>query len=164
MIDTDYVNQRVKQFDEKHGSDYLRVGVWLIYSDGAYREVNPLGLLAEPPADAYERCKLQVQYREEALRQTAAAFKELKEVLTRQTEEAVRWANSNAPPAPPKPEDLQRLRALRGKVAMRQVELNEARQALLDARPLHVKLREQAAQVALPKIEAVRTELASIKI
>ena len=81
--------QRTQQFDLKHGSDCLKVGSIWLYSNGAYRDVHPEGLLAEPPRDPYERSKLIVQYHEEKLRQASDKFNELKLELTYQGKAAV---------------------------------------------------------------------------
>ena len=52
----DSVGNCLAEFDSQHGESFVYDG-WVLFADGATREVNPLGLLVEPPSDPYEKAK-----------------------------------------------------------------------------------------------------------
>jgi hypothetical protein len=53
---------RLEVFHEENGGDCVLVNGWYVYSNGARRDENPVGALIDPPADPFERAKLQVAY------------------------------------------------------------------------------------------------------
>ena len=77
MIDYGYVTQRVKDFDERHGPRECD-GNFYYYADGAYRECNSLGLLAEPERDPIQRRSVAVRFHELRLARLVKQFDDLK--------------------------------------------------------------------------------------
>ena len=55
MADTGSVAYRVEQFHIKHGGKFIIEDNYCRYPDGSYRDVNPMGILAEPPLDGKKR-------------------------------------------------------------------------------------------------------------
>jgi len=51
----------VNQFDIEHG-DYVVIDRWILYHDGASRDLNPWGLLCPAPKDPKELAANQMQY------------------------------------------------------------------------------------------------------
>jgi hypothetical protein len=43
------VKQRIKEFHQRHGGECYSDGHFYFYANGAYRDVNPFGVLADPP-------------------------------------------------------------------------------------------------------------------
>ena len=60
ILDVASVKARIAGFERAHGDSILHNG-WIYFQDGAVRELNPLGLLAEPPEDPW---KLAVRIRD----------------------------------------------------------------------------------------------------
>ena len=73
--------QAAKEFDIRNGQDAVQINGWLVYSNGAMREVHPHGAYIDPPEDKYERAKIQVRYREALLRNAENDFNTLREAL-----------------------------------------------------------------------------------
>jgi hypothetical protein len=56
------VSGTVRKFDRENGNDAIQIDGWLVFSNGARREVDPHGILHDPPEDAFTRLKLSVKY------------------------------------------------------------------------------------------------------
>lgn len=132
MIDTGSIRQRIQQFDLRNGSDAITIGGWLVYSNGAMRETNPLGPLIDPPAQPYECCKVQVQYHEALVRRAVVEFDALKQSLLARALANLRAQQS---PGPPGDAEVQRLEELRKVVRRRNAHLKRARERLEDSMP-----------------------------
>jgi hypothetical protein len=74
---------RIRDFDIKHGGDGIRIGEWIVYSDGATREPNPLGGLIEPHPDPRVRFPIRIKYQEELLRRAVGRFDDYKSKMAR---------------------------------------------------------------------------------
>ena len=68
------VKERVNAFDAKHG-DFVVVNGWILYEDGAMREVDFWGVLKEPPVDVYQSAKLVHRFWELRLALAVEEFK-----------------------------------------------------------------------------------------
>ena len=58
MINGTTVQERIDQFDIKHGDDCVRMSddsSWLVFADGATREMHLGGIMCEPPDNLAER-------------------------------------------------------------------------------------------------------------
>jgi hypothetical protein len=56
------VKKRIDAFCKRHGEFVCDESGWIYHENGAHRDRNPLGLLAEPDQDLYERSKMIVRY------------------------------------------------------------------------------------------------------
>lgn len=146
MVDTRVVD-RVKAFDAQHSSE-ARPPVfedgWVIFSDGACRDGNPLGALKEPPTDDWQRLKRIALYWKVSLRHATRKFNEMKDPLVRGAQAQVAARNAGEPP--PVAEAERKLRLLRRVVKRAQRHLAKALAAVEDAKPPGV--REQEARFA----------------
>jgi hypothetical protein len=122
--------QRVQQFDLKNGGDCIRIGNRLLYSNGAWRDSTPYGLLVDPPDDDFERCKLVVEYRQELLKRAVNKFTDLKRAMQFVAKEAQRTIAHVSPVTSPSKEDIADLRQLQAEVRACQAKLQEAKDDL----------------------------------
>ena len=118
MADTSLVNQRIQEFHERHGGECYRFGTYLIYADGAFRDVNPLGILHDGPVDDRERLKMILKYHERK-----------KEVIEDQFHEKKKEREMKArhPLDSPTDEEIKELKKLRRRVFRQRKPLKEAR-------------------------------------
>lgn len=56
---------RLQIFHEENGEDCILVGNRYIYSNGAHRDQDPMGMMTPPPHDPFDRARLQVSYHEQ---------------------------------------------------------------------------------------------------
>src|SRR4030042_4610839 len=89
--------QRCKKFDDAHG-DYVVIGHWIFYEDGAHREKNPYGPLVEPPENERECCQMIVQFAEAKLQLARDEFNNLKFELQQRCQQISAMGNVNNPP------------------------------------------------------------------
>lgn len=75
ILDYGAVNQRIAEFDKRHGASVYDEG-WIRFEDGAVRESNPLGLMMEPPDDHWERSKRKLIHRKIVFQRALRAFDE----------------------------------------------------------------------------------------
>jgi hypothetical protein len=61
--------QHLDQFDLKHGNNGVSVDGWLLFADGATREING-GQMREPSSDPFERSRAVVRYNEAVYQQS----------------------------------------------------------------------------------------------
>jgi hypothetical protein len=138
MLDNLNIQGRLQQFDLKHGNNAIRIDGWLIYSDGAMRETNPLGALCEPPGNPYECCKIKVQYHEELLRRAVDEFNTTKHRFMLEASARLRYGD----PSPiSKREAVQTLTTLQATVKDRQRKLRIAQQRLDAVQPPALRAR-----------------------
>jgi hypothetical protein len=159
MIDYGSVKYRREEFDKRHGGNAVQVDEWLVYSDGAMREVNPLGALLEPDADPFKCAQVVVRYYENRVQRAVEEFDAYKAHLTSFTTACRR--NGHPPPGAT---ELERLKELQQTVQARQKELDAARDRLRDATPAHRKAREQVAAECKSASERMLSAIAGIKV
>ncbi len=131
-------------FDAEHGRDAINIDGWLVYSDGAMRECNLLGALVPPPAEPYERCKIQVHYQEEKLKRAVQEFNDLKNHLLTAAKINLKESRNTLPP-PDQSEAERRLKALQVRVKIWKDRLDKACKALDENKPAWLRGREAAA-------------------
>ena len=86
-MDYEAIGGRVRAFHQRHGAECYPHDGFFWYADGASRDINPIGLLADPPnADtdrgAYDLAVNKLCFGKAKLRAKTAEFDELKESLT----------------------------------------------------------------------------------
>lgn len=123
------VRGRVRQFDLENGNDAITIGdnSFLYFSNGAKRDVEPMGILLDPPKDDYERYSNIVKYHGELLRRAKAEFNEEASNFREGNELAFRNRNT---PSFTKEDVLQALEPLKAKVQGHQKRLDEAQKLL----------------------------------
>jgi hypothetical protein len=64
MIDSAGIMSRVKAFHQKHSVEgpSVQFDGFIRYPDGAYRDIDPIGLLADPSPNEFERLSAIVLY------------------------------------------------------------------------------------------------------
>jgi hypothetical protein len=165
MLDFDSmsVKQRVAHFEQRHGNDAVEIDEWLVFSDGAMRECNPMGLLREPPAEPYDAARIVVRYHEERLRRATRAFSERKDALLRTAR-----TNLGEAQTPPPPCDLaaakQELQRLRRGVVKCQADLDVARKDMEAKKPHWLRVREENTVANRARNEEFATAIEAINI
>lgn len=156
--------QRVNEFHLRHGGECYELDGYFWYSNGARRDVDLLGLLAEPPslpafptpmkADRveYDLACYKLNFFKAKLAVAERDFEALKEKLY--------WS-------PPADEDaaIAKLNELKEAVAARNRELRKA-QAVVDATSIGRARKEAANRPAAQaaKVEGFRSKLAKIRV
>ncbi|MCE9530984.1 MAG: hypothetical protein K8T89_07655 [Planctomycetes bacterium] len=164
ILSNSLVMSRVKQFEIQHGDDAVFIGGWFVFSDGAMRERNPEGALMDPPSNPRECCKIKLDYQTKRLEQAISAFEELQAALRVKTDEAVKWANAKAPPAPPTDQDIQELKRLQGVVKQRRKIWEQARADYDASVPKQIQERGNRAVGHQERATSVRAQIDRIKI
>ena len=153
--------QRVNTFHAAHGSECYELDGFYWYADGARRDVDLLGLLAEPPSVRYGESPDRVEYTLAVYKLNF--FKGKLAVAVRdftQLQEQLYWS-------PPADEDaaLKKLNELKAVVEARNKELRVA-QARVDATNIgkarKVAQNRPAAQAA--RVESFRSKLNKIRV
>lgn len=139
MIDAVGIKQRVDKFDLEHGMDAIVVEGWLLFSDGAMREPNPIGVMKGKPRDEYKCAKLQVRYWEAKLSLAVEEFSTLKRNLLNRTKAGL---NQKYCPPPPSPEAITKLKELKEKVEHLSTKLQDAEDNLENSKPEDMIRRE----------------------
>jgi hypothetical protein len=116
-------------------------GGWLLYADGARREINIMGALIEPPDNEYEKHKLLIQYHTTKLALVVEEFQTHKNNLLLHAKAGLRDKCCPPPPANKK-EAIVKLKQLKEKVQAYQLELSEARKGLEKNKPASLQQRE----------------------
>lgn len=125
-MDCQGVNAKVKQFDDAHGNFIVVVADGCIYfEDGAYRDINLLGILMPPPPDQRKRARSIVRYWKLKL---ALAVNEFDHYKRQHLSHAQNTRHENIASAPlaGQEEVTKRLRSLQKKVKMYAGKLAEA--------------------------------------
>jgi len=104
---------KVKAFHAAHavGGPSVQWEGFIYYSDGSYRDVDPIGVLAEPDSDDFVRLSNIATYHRARLQKTVAAFQDLKDSLLTSS---------------PQPEELNRLQGLRTEIVKRRKDVHKA--------------------------------------
>ncbi|MCC6127286.1 MAG: hypothetical protein IT426_20175 [Pirellulales bacterium] len=141
------VTQRIGYFDSKHGNDCIPIGGWLIFSDGAMRDIDPLGPFMEPPFDRQERLRIQITYQEEMLRRAIDRFEEYKRIVVNEAKNNL--TEQVVTPPPPCDERLavNNLKRFKANVWLMKRRLDELKQELDASKPPVRALREATAFV-----------------
>jgi hypothetical protein len=135
------IKTRVKEFDVRHGEDSVVFNVgWLLFGNGAMREINPMGPLIEPPEDNYKRAKLVVRYHEIKLNLAAEEFNLLKHNLKLHAKVGLK--ERFCPPPPPQ-EEIERLKQLKKKVQKWQRKLEKSHKELENSKPAQLVERDK---------------------
>ena len=79
-MDYEGVATRVKAFDARHGAS-VEDDQWVLFEDGARREVNPLGPLIDPSSDLQENARRILHYHSVRLQRAIARFERKKREL-----------------------------------------------------------------------------------
>ena len=153
------VNAVVKEFDDTNG-EFVISGEWLVFKNGAMREVHPMGRLIDPPANEYERAKITVHYHKIRLQLAVEQFDREKLALSISAKTNLNQANC---PHPGTVEDTtKRLKELKGIVADRAVALKLAEEELEKYIPKHIAVHSRidaenraANQKILEEIQAI---------
>ena len=157
-FDTMSVTQRIKTFDAKHGGEAESEfdGYWVIYSDGAKRDANPLGPLSEPPENPRELAIAKVYFAELRLRRAVIEFDNTKKRFMDQA--GLHHEHRR---------NVRTLKKLQKVVQQRQGELAEAEENLRFAttgrtpeQEAEYQAKEQARR---SRVESAKQELADIK-
>jgi hypothetical protein len=136
------IRERIEAFEKKHGQDRVVVnGAWLLFANGAQRELNPVGALCEPPENAYECAKLKMLFREIKLALAVEEFAVYKKHLILQANAAL--LEKRCPP-PPKPQNeaVTKLKELQQKVRQCQRNLEAAKDEVEQSKPEGMRSQE----------------------
>jgi hypothetical protein len=145
-MDYESFKQKYEKFDLEHGgiASTIVSDNWLLFPDGASREVDPRGIWCSPPNDPYECAKLVVYYWELKLELAIEEFKIFRHQLLSRTKIALQ-----APYSPPSPEKehLLKLAEMAKKVKTCQNELKKAKKAMKANKPERLKERERISEL-----------------
>lgn len=151
------LKEKVAAFDRKQGSECYSDGEFLYFRTGAYREIDPRGLWAEPPNTTteegeYEKAKNILKFFQLRLKAAVTEFDELNTRL--------------AYTLPMNPEaEIEKLKDLAGVVETRKSELVKAETALENTRIGKArKLFLQARIEELERIERFQKQRRAIRI
>lgn len=164
MIDYGSVKQVIEEFDKKHGSDCVCWNGWLLYSDGATRERNPLGALCDVPRDPQEAARLKLKFVEIRTQLARDEFNNLKNNLQSHCQVLVSQGVCSNPLSPPSASTVASLKELRKKVLLWQGKLTAARKNLEANKPEYLKQQEKACELNRQKNAEIMSEIESIKI
>lgn len=139
-MDKSAMRQRIEAFHERHGADCVDIDGYRVYSDGAYRDIDPIGILAEPDSDLFVRSQRVIEYWEERTDRAVDAFDEAKDVYASFCRAA---AHEPSVPATPwaKEQATEHLKKLRAEVHTCQAQLKNARAELKRHEPPHSRER-----------------------
>jgi hypothetical protein len=167
FLDVDGVNQRIRTFDHRHGDDCVFAKGWWIFSDGAMKENNPMGLLREPPEDPHQRAKYVALYFKTKMEKAVKAFDGLKQQLAGMAQGNLQMANSNngicnaAPPLDDALAELNRLR-LKAKTAKREHDRSVAN--VERTTPSHLRQRDEQNTRNRQSNESFLAQIAAIEV
>ena len=129
-----------RDFDAEHRNDGVVINGWLHFSDGAYREINPLGKRCVP-TDPYRKAKLIALYWQARLDLAVEEFTVFKQKLLTRTNAC---RNRQVCLPPPGPDAIERLESLKAKVEDFQAKLQEAEKNVGKNKPTELIQRELA--------------------
>jgi Tfp pilus assembly protein FimV len=136
------IRERIEAFEKKHGVDRVVTnGAWLLFANGAMRELNPRGALCEPPENPWECAKLKVLFREVKLALAVEEFTVYKKNLITQANAALREKRCPPPPEPQN-EAVTKLKELQAKVRQCQRNLEAAKAELEASKPEGMRSQE----------------------
>jgi hypothetical protein len=156
------IGKRLRDFDSAHG-DYVVNNGWIFYEDGATRETNPWGCLAEPPSDIYECAKLKVRFCKLKLELAIEEFSTCKRDVLLQAQANLKEKYCPAPTSTQQ-EAVTSLKKLKQKVESCKRKLREAQTNLENAKPAYLREREITAENNRHKNQELLLELQRIEI
>lgn len=121
--------QRVKAFEKANGNDGINLGDFILFSNGACRDSNPIGALIDPPQDPSRRASNIVRYWEARTMRARARFTEVKAHYVTHAKGALAVANVPEPLEPIEAVTKQ-LQELQAEVLKCQTQLETAREQL----------------------------------
>jgi hypothetical protein len=127
--------QRIRQFNLANGSDGIQLRGWFVYSNGARRDTDPMGILSPPPADPRERVEIQTMYHEELLRRAVQAFDEFKQQMVANAKLNLNQTSQVPPPPCDQEAAVQKLLELQDVVRARQKTVETFKRRLEALRP-----------------------------
>jgi hypothetical protein len=158
------VGQRIKLFDNTHGPDFIIVDRTILYADGAFRDLNPYGVLAEPPLDEKKCNESILKFIEAKYNLAREEFQVFKNNLRLCCENAKKYPNCSNPPQPPSAEAVAKLKELQKKVHHWQGKLTAARKKLEESIPEHIVKRNEFCEETRRKATSISAEIENIKI
>jgi len=167
MLNVAGVQAQLDEFDELHSKDGPPVrspdGMWLLYADGASREVSqPYGALKDPSKDPEQRAKDIALYYGVRRDRAVRAFHDRRIELQRAAKAAERSPYVSTPPSPEKVKA--ELEALRDKAQEAQVALDAALDAVEEAKPQRRKDIERQRVENRAKWQALLSETENIEL
>lgn len=115
-FDSMSVKQRIAAFDNLNG-DSVVYNDWILFENGAQREVSPLGPLSFPPEDEYDRAKRITFFWKLKHEKASGEFSNLKKSLLRHAQAGLK-DDVCPPPLKPTEEAVKELNALKRKVQL----------------------------------------------
>lgn len=144
---SDTAQTRILGDDRRQGSDGIRDGEWIRYSNGALRAAGSDRELIEPPKDPSERIRLQIRYQELLLQSVRDEFHQFRDQLNQLANAAQQAGRS-----PPSYDELLKLLELKATVKARQQDVIDLRAALdeiNEGRRIQRRLDENADENAM---------------
>lgn len=128
-------NQRAAVFDKMHGGleNAVHDATWNYYADGAVREINPAGVLMEPPENPRERQNKIVYFHKLRVAKAVRRFDTVKAEFRENPTTYTKWE-----------ENLEDLKALQEEVQTFQKDLETAQEALRRLTPGYRTPEEEA--------------------
>ena len=161
-MDCNGINQRIREFDSQHGHFICRNG-WILFEDGAMREINVLGALISPPKDPRQKARNIVNYYQEKLNLAVEEFDCFK--LNHMIHAKAALKQKTAPAPLKQPESVIReLRQLKKKVNIIRTHLRKALVELDEHTPQRVRDIKAMSNRNQEAAEQLLTELESIEI
>jgi hypothetical protein len=130
----------IKKFHAEHGGDFVILKGWVLFSDGAVREDNSMGLLVAPPSEPYERATNIFLFYKTKLALAVEEFQVFRSDLLRQSK--TNLSQKRCPNAYEPDESLEHLKSLQKKVQNWKVKFEAAKKAVEDNKPDWMKKRD----------------------
>jgi len=161
MIDYGGAKQRVAKFDAKHGEN-VDIDGWILFEDGARRELHPLGALIEPSSNPNDLAKAIFHYWSVKLKRAVNEFEQRKRHYKNSSKVALNMAFAGSAPDPDVVEA--ELTALRDAVRRIQEKYEEAKNDVDRTTPSRIKeLNERAAQNR-ERHQAILSRLSTLEV
>ena len=149
-----------KDFDMEHGDDGIMIDGWLCFSDGAYREINPMGVRCVA-TESYKKAKLIVRYWQAKLNLAVEEFTVFKSNLMSFTRACSSRRNCYPPPDSGA---IKKLKSIKAKVQSLKLQLEKAEENLVNNKPADMVKREKVDTELRQKCEHIYGEIQSIEI
>lgn len=161
-MDTQGINARIKAFDNLHGNVVVDGG-FLLFEDGAAREVNPLGRLMGPPTDSLQLATRIARYWKVKLDLAVEEFDHYRQHHLTAAKIAV---GQQAVPAPleQKEKILAHLKELQKKVRHCQKQLEKAEAQVQEHQPQRIQQMAEQNEAFRLEAENLITEIQSIEL
>ena len=115
----------VRDFDQQHGGSGIEVDGRIIYPDGAFRDPQPEGILADPPSDDFERLSIIVRFWQALTDDAVEEFDSIKRGVEMFSRDSARRYGPSDPDA-----TIAKLERLKAIVEERRERLNAAKAKL----------------------------------